>query len=239
MKRYTGEVRCSGSAGALLLGLREPFDSALTITLKCPGTGSRQWIAKEPKQRKLWAVWQDYFATGEGRTLMVRIGYAENEQDDLVGFGREFDPYFTAVPHIADIRSSISGRRRIAADQPGCLSTGDRPNAVRRFVNWATEKLLLGEGLVIGGIDYRCSSRTRSCAPRGPFRLVAYPSQGHEMLFDAPTTGLSMMCINGLMHAIAGALDHAILLIHTVPRPDLARPAAALAEAQSQDCQAG
>jgi hypothetical protein len=58
------------------------------------------------------------------------------------------------------------------------------------------------------------------------------------MLFDAPTTGLSMMCINGLMHAIAGALDHAILLIHTVPRPDLARPAAALAEAQSQDCQA-
>jgi hypothetical protein len=54
---------------------------------------------------KLWTVRQDYFATGEGRTLMVRNGYAENEQDALVGFGREFDPYFTAVTHIADIPS--------------------------------------------------------------------------------------------------------------------------------------
>jgi hypothetical protein len=60
---------------------------------------------------------------------MVRIGYAENEQDALVGFGREFDPYFTAVPHIADIRSSMSRMRRIAADQPRCLSTGDRPTS--------------------------------------------------------------------------------------------------------------
>jgi hypothetical protein len=45
---------------------------------------------------KLWTVWQDYFATGEGRTLMARIGYAENEQDALAGFGREFDPYFAS-----------------------------------------------------------------------------------------------------------------------------------------------
>jgi len=33
----------------------------------------------------------------------------------------------------------------------------------------------------------------------------------------ALTTGLSMMCNSGLMHTIAGALDHAILLIRTVP----------------------
>ena len=45
---------------------------------------------------KLWTVLQDYFATGEGRTLMARIGYAENAQDAIEGFGREFDPYFAS-----------------------------------------------------------------------------------------------------------------------------------------------
>lgn len=45
---------------------------------------------------KLWTVWQDYFATGEGRTLMARISYAENEQDALAGFGRKFDPFFAS-----------------------------------------------------------------------------------------------------------------------------------------------
>lgn len=45
---------------------------------------------------KLWTVWQDYFATGEGRTLMARIGYAEDEQDARAGFGRRFDTYFAS-----------------------------------------------------------------------------------------------------------------------------------------------
>jgi hypothetical protein len=45
---------------------------------------------------KLWTVWQDYGATGEGRTLMARIAHAENAQDALAGFGREFDPYFAS-----------------------------------------------------------------------------------------------------------------------------------------------
>ncbi len=44
----------------------------------------------------LWTVWQDYYATGEGRTLMARIAYAENAQEALAGFGREFDPYFAS-----------------------------------------------------------------------------------------------------------------------------------------------
>lgn len=43
---------------------------------------------------KLWTVWQDYGATGEGRTLMARIAHAENAQEALAGFGQEFDPYF-------------------------------------------------------------------------------------------------------------------------------------------------
>jgi hypothetical protein len=45
---------------------------------------------------KLWTVWQDYFATGEGRTLMAHISYAENAQEAIEGFGREFDPYFAS-----------------------------------------------------------------------------------------------------------------------------------------------
>ncbi len=41
------------------------------------------------------------------------------------------------------------------------------------------------EGLVIGGIYYRKQvSHMKLCASRA-FWLVAYPSQGHEMLFDA------------------------------------------------------
>lgn len=45
---------------------------------------------------KLWTVWQDYGATGEGRTLMARVAYAETELEALAGFGREFDPFFAS-----------------------------------------------------------------------------------------------------------------------------------------------
>lgn len=45
---------------------------------------------------KLWTVWQDYGATGEGRTLLARVSYAENEQDARAGFGREFDEHFVS-----------------------------------------------------------------------------------------------------------------------------------------------
>ena len=43
------------------------------------------------------------------------------------------------------------------------------------------------EGLVVGGIYYRSQvSHMKLCASRA-FWLVAYPSQGHELLFDAHT----------------------------------------------------
>ena len=43
------------------------------------------------------------------------------------------------------------------------------------------------EGVVVGGIYYRAQvSHMKLCASRA-FWLVAYPSQGHEMLFDAHT----------------------------------------------------
>lgn len=45
---------------------------------------------------KLWTVWQDYLATGEGRTMMARISYAENADEARAGFGREFDLYYAS-----------------------------------------------------------------------------------------------------------------------------------------------
>jgi hypothetical protein len=44
----------------------------------------------------LWTVWLDYYATGEGRTQMAFIGYAEGEQEALSKFGKEFGEYFAS-----------------------------------------------------------------------------------------------------------------------------------------------
>jgi transposase len=49
------------------------------------------------------------------------------------------------------------------------------------------------EGLVIGGIYYRMQvAHMKLCASRA-FWLVAYPSQGHEMLFDAHTRSFAAL----------------------------------------------
>jgi len=49
------------------------------------------------------------------------------------------------------------------------------------------------EGLVVGGIYHRMQvSHMKLCASRA-FWLVAYPSQGHEMLFDAHTRSFAAM----------------------------------------------
>ena len=49
------------------------------------------------------------------------------------------------------------------------------------------------EGLVVGGIYHRMQvSRMKLCASRA-FWLVAYPSQGHEMLFDAHTRSFAAL----------------------------------------------
>src|SRR3990167_4596410 len=72
-------------------------------------------------------------------------------------------------------------------------------SAVKAFVPLAFE---LGEafqfdwseeGMVIGGIYYRVQvSHMKLCASRA-FWLVAYPSQGHEMLFDAHTRSFAAL----------------------------------------------
>jgi transposase len=49
------------------------------------------------------------------------------------------------------------------------------------------------EGLLVGGVYYRLQvSHVKLCAS-GAFWLVAYPSQGHEMLFDAHTRSFAAL----------------------------------------------
>ena len=49
------------------------------------------------------------------------------------------------------------------------------------------------EGIVIGGVYYRAQvAHLKLCASRA-FWLVAYPSQGHEMLFDAHTRAFAAL----------------------------------------------
>ena len=66
------------------------------------------------------------------------------------------------------------------------------------------------EGLVIGGIYYRVQvSHMKLCASRA-FWLVAYPSQGHEMLFDAHTrsfTALGGIARRGIYDNMKTAVD--------------------------------
>ena len=66
------------------------------------------------------------------------------------------------------------------------------------------------EGLVIGGIYRRMQvSHLKLCASRA-FWLVAYPSQGHEMLFDAHTrsfTALGGIPRSGIYDNMKTAVD--------------------------------
>ena len=50
------------------------------------------------------------------------------------------------------------------------------------------------EGLVVGGIYYRAAGRAHEAVRESrAFWLVAYPSQGHEMLFDAHTRSFAAL----------------------------------------------
>ena len=66
------------------------------------------------------------------------------------------------------------------------------------------------EGLVVGGIFYKVQvAHTKLCASRA-FWLVAYASQGHEMLFDAHTrsfTALGGIARRGIYDNMKTAVD--------------------------------
>ncbi len=43
---------------------------------------------------KLWTIYGDYYATGEGRTISALITYAENEKNALNEFSKTFGDFF-------------------------------------------------------------------------------------------------------------------------------------------------
>lgn len=43
---------------------------------------------------KLWTVWLDYFATGEGRSYMAYIAYADTAEQAREGFARLYSDYY-------------------------------------------------------------------------------------------------------------------------------------------------
>ena len=43
---------------------------------------------------KLWTIYNDYAATGEGRTIQALITYAEDEKDAIEKFSKTFDPFW-------------------------------------------------------------------------------------------------------------------------------------------------
>ena len=43
---------------------------------------------------KLWTSWCEYFATGEGLSIMAQITYAENEQQALKQFEERFGNWY-------------------------------------------------------------------------------------------------------------------------------------------------
>jgi len=51
---------------------------------------------------KVWTVCVDYGATGEGRTLMARIGYAEDERHALTLFEKAFDPFYARSAEVSE-----------------------------------------------------------------------------------------------------------------------------------------
>ena len=76
--------------------------------------------------------------------------------------------------------------------------------------DWSVDLGFCQEGMVVGGIYYRMQvSHMKLCASRA-FWLVAYPSQGHEMLFDAHTrsfTALGGVARRGIYDNMKTAVD--------------------------------
>lgn len=46
------------------------------------------------KESPLWTAWCDYFATGEGRSIMARVTYADNEEQMRSKFSEKFGDWF-------------------------------------------------------------------------------------------------------------------------------------------------
>ena len=111
------------------------------------------------------------------------------------------------------------------------------------------------EGLVVGGIYYRAQvSHMKLCASRA-FWLAAYPSQGHEMLFDAHTrsfAALGGVARRGIYDNMKTAVDKvkkgkgrvvnerfATMCAHYLVDPDLQQRRQRLGEGRRREERAG
>ena len=111
------------------------------------------------------------------------------------------------------------------------------------------------EGLVVGGIYYRLQvAHMKLCASRA-FWLVAYPSQGHEMLFDAHTrsfAALGGVARRGIYDNMKTAVDKvkkgkgrivnerfAAMCAHYLFDPDFCNVASRLGEGRRREERAG
>ena len=58
----------------------------------------------------IWTVWLDYFATGEGRTCMACIAYADSAEHAREGFARLYGAYYAegAVVDAGVVRNRVT-----------------------------------------------------------------------------------------------------------------------------------
>jgi hypothetical protein len=59
---------------------------------------------------KLWTVWLDYFATGEGRIYLARVAYAETAEQARQGFEACFGTHYADGASVAEgmVRNSVT-----------------------------------------------------------------------------------------------------------------------------------
>ena len=56
-----------------------------------------------PARPVLWTIWDDYFATGEGRTFMAVIGYATSEEAAKKLFQDQFGDWFAKAAKLSPV----------------------------------------------------------------------------------------------------------------------------------------
>jgi hypothetical protein len=67
-------------------------------------------MSETADDRVLWTAWCDYFATGEGRSIMACITYARTEDEMRAHFTEKFDEWFAKSCEIQSgvVRNKIS-----------------------------------------------------------------------------------------------------------------------------------
>lgn len=51
-------------------------------------------MSASEENRQLWTAWCDYFATGEGRSIMACVAYASSAEEMKKRFIEKFDDWF-------------------------------------------------------------------------------------------------------------------------------------------------